>query len=212
MTTRREASEDEAIRQILDRIDGDQNVSQRDLADELGVALGMVNAYIKRCVHKGLVKIQQVPRRRYRYYLTPQGFAEKSRLTAQYLSDSFGALRRGLSSFDRLYGDLAEAGHCRVILCGDDELVEVGILSSLSTPVEIVGVFNPLGTSHTVRGVPAIDPSDPPEADRWVLAVAKNGEEAFAKLEEIVPADRIIMPDVLHLYMLRSSSADRGAA
>ena len=212
VTTRREASEDEAIRQILDRIDSDQNISQRDLADELGVALGMVNAYIKRCVHKGLVKIQQVPRRRYRYYLTPQGFAEKSRLTAQYLTDSFGALRRGLSSFERLYADLVAEGDRRIILCGDDEMVEVAILASLSTPIDIVGVFNPFGVSHGARGVPAIDPANPPEADRWVLAVAKNGEEALAELEKIVSSDQIAMPDLLRLTMLRSASAQRGAA
>lgn len=212
MTTRREATEDEAIRQILDRIETDQNVSQRDLADELGVALGMVNAYIKRCVHKGLVKIQEVPRRRYSYYLTPQGFAEKSRLTAQYLTDSFGALRRGLTSFDRLYADLAESGYHRIVLCGDDEMVEVGILASLSTPLEIVGVFNPLGDSHAVRGIPAIDTVNPPEADRWVLAVTKNGEAAYAALERIIAADRIAMPDVLRLAMLRGSEAHRGAA
>lgn len=203
MTTRREATEDQAIRQILDRIETDEEVSQRDLADELGVALGMVNAYIKRCVRTGLIKIHQVPPRRYRYYLTPQGFAEKSRLTAQYLRDSFGALRRGLSSFDRLYGDLAEAGVGRVILVGDDEMLEVGILASLSTPVTVVGVWNPLGGSHEVRGVAPVDPADPPAADRWVLAVLKNGQAAFDALAARVDPGLIVMPDVLRLALLR---------
>ncbi len=53
--------------------------SQRRLASELGVALGLANAYLKRCVKKGLVKVRQAPARRYAYYLTPRGFAEKSR-------------------------------------------------------------------------------------------------------------------------------------
>ena len=43
---------------------------------------------------KGLVKMSQVPLNRYAYYLTPQGFAEKSRLTAEYLSVSFNFFRR----------------------------------------------------------------------------------------------------------------------
>ena len=205
MSSRREASEDQAIRQILDRIETDGEVSQRDLAEELGVALGMVNAYIKRCVRTGLVKIHQVPPRRYRYYLTPQGFAEKSRLTAQYLRDSFGALRRGLSSFDRLYGDLAQAGVSRVILVGDDEMLEVGILASLSTGVEVVGVWNPLGESHAVRGVEPVDPRVPPAADRWVLAVLKNGGEALEKLQAVVAPELIVIPDVLRLALLKGS-------
>ena len=209
MTTRREATEEQAIRQILDRIEADEEVSQRDLADELGVALGMVNAYIKRCVRTGLIKIHQMPPRRYRYYLTPQGFAEKSRLTAQYLRDSFGALRRGLSSFERLYADLGEAGVGRVILVGDDEMLEVGILASLSTPVAVVGVWNPLGGSHEVRGVAPVDPAHPPEADRWVLAVLKNGGEALDRLREVVDDDRIVMPDVLRLALLRGPKPRR---
>ncbi|MBT5434172.1 MAG: winged helix-turn-helix transcriptional regulator [Alphaproteobacteria bacterium] len=202
MSTRREATEEQAIRQILDRIEVDDEISQRDLADELGVALGMVNAYMKRCVRTGLIKIQQAPRRRYKYYLTPQGFAEKSRLTAQYLRDSFGALRRGLSSFDRLYADLEANGVKRIVLCGDDEMLEMGILGVLSTEIEVVAVFNPLGPSHEVRGVPAADPANPPEVDRWVLAVLKNGNEALDALREVVDDRLIAMPDVLRLSLL----------
>jgi len=209
VTTRREASEDQAIRQILDRIEADEEVSQRDLADELGVALGMVNAYIKRCVRTGLIKIQQVPPRRYKYYLTPQGFAEKSRLTAQYLRDSFGALRRGLTSFERLYGDLAEDGVRTVILVGDDEMLEVGILASLSTGIQLAGVWNPLGETHEVRGIAPVDPAHPPAADRWVLAVLKNGGEALETLRAVVDDDRISMPDVLRLALLRGPKSRR---
>jgi len=203
VSTRREATEEQAIRQILDRIEVDDEISQRDLANELGVALGMVNAYMKRCVRTGLIKIQQAPRRRYKYYLTPQGLAEKSRLTAQYLRDSFGALRRGLSSFDRLYSDLEANGVKRIVLCGDDEMLEMGILGALSTGIEVVAVFNPLGPSHEVRGVPAVDPASRPEVDRWVLAVLKNGNEALDALREVVDDRLIAMPDVLRLSLLR---------
>src|SRR5712675_978202 len=68
--------------------------SQRRLASELGVALGLANAYLKRCVKKGLVKVRQAPARRYAYYLTPRGFAEKSRLTLEFMSYSFALFRR----------------------------------------------------------------------------------------------------------------------
>ena len=74
---------------LLDAVEQDRAQSQRLLASELGIALGLVNAYLKRCVKKGLVKVRSAPARRYAYYLTPQGFAEKSRLTVEYLSYSF---------------------------------------------------------------------------------------------------------------------------
>ena len=62
----RNAREDAIIRDLLERIDDSAELNQRDLARELGIALGMTNAYIKRCVKKGWVKVSQVPARRYR--------------------------------------------------------------------------------------------------------------------------------------------------
>src|SRR6516162_6164706 len=79
---------------LLDAVEQERVQSQRHLASELGIALGLVNAYLKRCIKKGLVKVRQAPARRYAYYLTPQGFAEKSRLTVEYLSYSFSFFRR----------------------------------------------------------------------------------------------------------------------
>src|SRR5258708_4622537 len=82
---------------LLESVERDGGQTQRHLAAELGIALGLVNAYLKRCINKGLVKVREVPTRRYAYYLTPQGFAEKSRLTIDYLSYSFALFRRARS-------------------------------------------------------------------------------------------------------------------
>jgi predicted transcriptional regulator len=78
---------------LLQSVERDGGQSQRRLAAELGIALGLVNAYLKRCIKKGLVKVSEAPARRYAYYLTPHGFAEKSRLTVDYLSYSFSLFR-----------------------------------------------------------------------------------------------------------------------
>ena len=79
---------------LLESVERDGGQSQRRLAAELGIALGLVNAYLKRCIKKGLVKVSEAPARRYAYYLTPHGFAEKSRLTVEYLGFSFSFFRR----------------------------------------------------------------------------------------------------------------------
>src|SRR5262252_9985769 len=88
-----ESGADRIVLGLLNSVEADGARSQRRIAAELGIALGLVNAYLKRCVKKGLVKVHDAPARRYAYYLTPQGFAEKSRLTVQYLSDSFSFFR-----------------------------------------------------------------------------------------------------------------------
>ena len=49
---------------ILESVERNGGQSQRHLAAELGIALGLVNAYLKRCVRKGLVKVSEAPARR----------------------------------------------------------------------------------------------------------------------------------------------------
>ena len=95
--------EETATLEILQAIENKRDVTQRHLADRLDVALGLANSYLKRSVRKGLVKIQQAPANRYFYYLTPQGFAEKSRLTAQYLSTSFDFYRQASDSLRKVF-------------------------------------------------------------------------------------------------------------
>src|ERR1700741_5622774 len=79
---------------LLESVERDGGQTQRRLASELGVALGLVNAYLKRCIRKGLIKVSEAPARRYQYYLTPHGFAEKTKLTVEYMSLSFSLFRR----------------------------------------------------------------------------------------------------------------------
>jgi predicted transcriptional regulator len=59
---------------LLTTVDREGRVSQRQLSMQLGVTLGPVNTYVKRCVKMGLIKIRNVPSPQYIYYLTPKGF------------------------------------------------------------------------------------------------------------------------------------------
>ena len=88
---------------LLSAVSEDETISQRKLAARLGIALGLTNAVLKRCIRKGFLKIRQVPARRYTYYLTPKGFAEKSRLTAEYLSDSLQFYRQARQEYAEIF-------------------------------------------------------------------------------------------------------------
>lgn len=130
----------ELLRGVLDVVSREPTVTQRRLSRELGVALGVANAVLRRCVTKGLIKIQQAPIRRYGYYLTPLGFTEKSRLTIEYLNLSFHLFRRAREQFSVIFAELAQAGRRRVLLAGEGELAEIAELSARGGTVEIVGV------------------------------------------------------------------------
>jgi DNA-binding MarR family transcriptional regulator len=136
---------------LLNSVERDGGQSQRRLASELGIALGLVNAYLRRCVKKGLVKVTEAPARRYVYYLTPQGFTEKSRLTVEYLSVSFGFFRRAKAECGAVFRAAAERGFARVALAGVSDLAEIAMICAIDTGVTVTAVVDDKSTlSHFV--------------------------------------------------------------
>src|ERR1700683_1652351 len=111
-------SNDRIVLGLLTSVDSNGARSQRHIAAELDIALGLVNAYLKRSIKKGLVKVSQAPARRYAYYLTPQGFSEKSRLTVKYLSDSFSFFRKAKDDCTCLFKEASARGLERLVLAG----------------------------------------------------------------------------------------------
>jgi DNA-binding MarR family transcriptional regulator len=139
---------------LLNSVERDGGLSQRRLASELGIALGLVNAYLRRCVRKGLVKVTEAPARRYIYYLTPQGFSEKSRLTVEYLSVSFGFFRRAKAECGVVFGTAAERGFHRVALAGISDLAEIAMICALDTGVQVTAIVDAKSTQSHFIGVP----------------------------------------------------------
>ncbi len=66
--------------EILEKIENDGYLTQRDLSREVGIALGLVNHLLKKMVKKGWIKIKNVDARRIKYLITPEGAKEKSSL------------------------------------------------------------------------------------------------------------------------------------
>src|SRR5271169_6559249 len=126
-----EVENERIVLELLESVERDGAQSQRKLAAELGIALGLVNAYLKRCVTKGLVKISGVPTRRYAYYLTPKGFTEKSRLTVQYLTISFGFFRRARADCADAFAAARLRGWQRIALLGVSDLAEIATICAL---------------------------------------------------------------------------------
>ena len=124
------------------------------LADRDLGALGLVNAYLKRCIKKGLVKVREAPARRYAYYLTPQGFAEKSRLTVEYLSHSFGFFRQAKTDCSALFRLAKARGVTTVVLVGQSDLAEIAALCALEQGIKIIGVVQEQPVNDRFIGLP----------------------------------------------------------
>lgn len=66
--------------EILERLEGNGHLTQRDLSKEVGIALGLVNHLLKKMVKKGWIKIKNIDAKKIIYLITPEGAREKSSL------------------------------------------------------------------------------------------------------------------------------------
>jgi ribosomal protein S25 len=193
--TRRDNSDDEIVLGVLDVVERDPVVTQRSVASELGIALGLANSYLRRCVRKGLIKVGQVPRRRYAYYLTPQGFAEKSRLTATYLADSFAFFRRARAQCAEVFAVAAGRGQRRLALLGAGELAEIASLVAREHPVEIAGVITPVAQPGGMDAeIAALG-----RVDAVVITALTGSRDIFEAAIAAFGADRVHAPPLLRL-------------
>lgn len=205
-TSARDAS-DEIVLGVLDAVERDPSVTQRSVARELGIALGLANAYLRRCVRKGLIKVSEVPRRRYAYYLTPQGFAEKSRLTATYLSDSFSFFRKARTQCADLFALAAARGQRRLALFGHGDLAEIASLVAREHPVEIVTVIAAGGDAMRL----AADLAGAGPADAIVVTALVDPRAALEAALRAFAADRVYVPAILRVHMPAPASSGEAA-
>jgi DNA-binding MarR family transcriptional regulator len=127
---------------ILEKVDNGVTPSQRDLARDLNISLGLVNSFIKRLAKKGYFKIGQLPKNRVRYILTPRGAAEKLRLTHEYIEHSFVFYRNTRKKMEDLYAVLETEGVKRIVFYGAGELAEIAYLSLNQSCIELVAVVD----------------------------------------------------------------------
>jgi DNA-binding MarR family transcriptional regulator len=195
---------DHLVADLLTQVDRDGHRSQRQLAMEMGVALGLVNAYVKRCVKKGLIKVSEAPARRFAYYLTPRGFAEKSRLTAVYLSRSFSFFRLARRDCRELLDVIAGNGWRSVVLIGLSELAEIAILSALERGIEVRGVVDATASLTRIIGVPVVATSEMIDApdDAWIITALSGGQNLYDESRARWNDDRVFSPAFLGLAKL----------
>lgn len=191
---------------VLDAVEQNAQVTQRSVASELGIALGLANSYLKRCVRKGLIKVKQIPPNRYLYYLTPKGFAEKSRLTAEYLGSSFTFFRRARAQLEDAMGTCKERGWQRVALCGAGELTEIAALCNSEFHLELV-VIAP-GDAKRVAGLSAVaDIAAAGAVDAAIVTDMARPQATFDALRSAVAPERLLTPRLLRITRNGSARA-----
>jgi len=182
--------------QILEEIDNTHSTSQRYLARKLNISLGLANSFIKRLAKKGYVKITTIPRKRVKYILTPKGFAEKSRLTYEFIQYSFSLYKEALKKFKDLLNNLEKKKVKKVVFYGVSDLAEIASISLKAMDIELVGVVDDSKKGRqfldfTIRTTAELREL---EFDRIIITTLESKKLMVDKLLNInVPKEKIIM-------------------
>jgi len=183
---------------LLNAIDQRSDLSQRHLARQMGIALGLTNSYLKRCARKGLVKVSEAPANRFLYYLTPKGFAEKARLTGVYLSRSLTFYRQAGESCSALFDYCKMNNKDQIMLCGVSELAEIALFRAMDTEIRITGIYDPESSLDQLFSKPVwADLAAVDAFDMCVLTDLNSPYEFYKSLINEMGKERVLIPDVL---------------
>ena len=188
---------------ILSKIGSGKQITQRSIARELGIALGLANLLFKRLVKKGYVKTSNaIKGKRIKYILTPRGIAEKTRLSIGYLENTIrlytetkDKIRSSLLNLARLTGE--ENRRQRVVFYGAGEVAEIAYIALDRSLFELVGVVDDCKQGHQffdhVVGSPeelSCDGADCP--DLVVVTTFRKSQEIANRLEGFkIPSEKI---------------------
>ncbi len=180
--------------QLLSEIAGEEPLSQRELSRRLGIAVGLVNSYLKNLVAKGYVRVKNFPRNRYAYLLTPQGIAEKSRLAYQHLTYFTNLYTVARQDYLDLFRRLEASGVREVAFCGVDEVAEIAYLSLRETGIRLVAVLDDERSGSAFFGLTVLPIAEVVKLERCPLVISslKRRERLFSAVRALdIGTDRI---------------------
>ena len=122
---------------ILKKIEDNPDVTQADLADVLGVAVGTVNFTVRRLVRKGYIRVKHLERRRLRYIITSEGITLRSRLAVDSLKYSMRLYRETRELAKALIEQVQALGYARLAIRGDGDLADIANLTRLELGLDL---------------------------------------------------------------------------
>jgi DNA-binding MarR family transcriptional regulator len=185
---------------LLEELEKNPIVSQRDLSHKFGIALGVTNACLKRMARKGLIRIRGFNHRKIGYYLTPKGFAEKAKLTLHlisYIVQHYSELKKIIS---QRFLEMQRDGLQRIVFYGVSDEMEVAYITLQGVNLKLVGIIedDEKVSSRMIFGY-EIEPVNRIQELKpdGILITSLNGiEEKKRKLEAIFGSHSICIKDI----------------
>jgi DNA-binding MarR family transcriptional regulator len=143
---------------LLDILARQPNTSQRVVARQAGLSLGMVNLVLRRLAKTGFIRVSALNGQTMRYVLTPEGSAELTRRSYEYVLrviSSFGALRDGITGLVR---ERFERGDRHFLIYGHGDVADIADLACRTSGIDGLSVARQRdGAVHGGAGIAILD-------------------------------------------------------
>ena len=177
-------SDNDITLKLLDELTRESLITQRTLSGRLDIALGLVNAYIKRLAKKGHIKITKGPMNRVKYAITPEGFTHRVRLTYDYMHSSINYFKYARKRIDDIYRQMIDSGAKNILIWGDGEIAELAYISMRGLPLKLVGVIDGNSKEKGFFGHHIYSFEDVPNLEYDAILLASFNEDELLKIKK----------------------------
>lgn len=168
---------------LLEGLEAEKNVSQRDLARRLGISSSQVNRRLRKLQEAGHVRIVDAGVRPYAYRLTPRGEVHRRRLVHRHFESVVGNFEEMREHVRWRLRQIAGDGLRRLVLYGAGAVMETALPLATDAGIEIVGLVD----------------DDPEKQDGW-----SDGQRVLSP--DAIPA---LQPDAVLVTTFRHSARIR---
>lgn len=185
---------------LLQELEKNPIISQRELSNKFGIALGVTNACLKRMVRRGWIRIMGFNHRKIGYYLTAKGFAEKTKLTLHLISwtvQHYSALKEIIG---RKFLEMQNSGIERIVFYGVSDEMEVAFVTLQGVNLKLVGIVEDEDKivqkevfGFELKDVSQIETIKP---DAVLITSLVGQEEKQEKLKKFIDAQRIKISNI----------------
>jgi DNA-binding MarR family transcriptional regulator len=144
------------VLRVFEEIGRNPCISQRVIADRLEMSLGLVNSMIKQMIRKGYFTAFQMPGKKVRYLLTPEGSSEKFRLTYSYIKHVVDLSIKTNEDLNHILVTLKNEKVTNVVLFGFGSIAEVVIQLMTVIGLKPVAIVDDRKIGHESNGLKVI--------------------------------------------------------
>lgn len=174
---------------ILDLIAKNSQITQREMANSLDIAVSMVNNHLDDYEKKGLIKRKKISTKNVSYFITKKGIERKKVLNISYLNSSLVIYKSAKENISDFLNQIIEKGFKNILLYGAGEVAEIllqTVLIDSRIPIRVLAVIDDNVSKQGKRLVNSIiidlNNIDEFDFDAILISSYTNQKKIFDKL------------------------------